>query len=195
MGAGSVVGFDLTSCNIALDLTPVVEGLISKRKRNPFWYVWDDKGSEIFEKIATTSATYTLWKREFTLLQRKCNEIASKTTSPTILVELGSGASSKTRLIIEAMLKQHGSLTFVPVDIAKDTITKVGKELEQNYPGLTVEPFGGLFMDGIRHLSSREENKMLLFLGSSFSNVCMYEQVDMMKEIRAQLTSRHLIRI
>ncbi|XP_078581981.1 histidine N-alpha-methyltransferase-like [Branchiostoma floridae x Branchiostoma japonicum] len=190
LDADNVDSFDFSNCDIALDLIPVVEGLTKERKRLPFWHGWDDKGSEIFEIIATTSPTYTLWKRELALLEMKSNEIASETTPPTILVELGSGASSKTRLIIEAMLKNHGSLTFVPVDLAKDMITKVGKELEQSYPGLKVEPFGGIFMDGIRNLSNREENKLLLFLGSSFSNVCMYEQVNMMKEIRAQLTAK-----
>ncbi|XP_078677402.1 histidine N-alpha-methyltransferase-like isoform X1 [Branchiostoma floridae x Branchiostoma belcheri] len=171
-------------------LMPVVAGLTSKRKRVPYWYLYDTRGSEIFEELVTTSETYTVWKKEYSVLQSHSDDIASKTTSPVVLVDLGSGASSKTRLVIEAMLKRHGTLTFVPVDVSKEHIEEVGKQLERDYEGLTVEPFGGLFVDGLRYLSTRQEQKVILFLGNSFSNTCIYEQVDLMKEIRAQLTAK-----
>ncbi|XP_035677875.1 histidine N-alpha-methyltransferase-like [Branchiostoma floridae] len=171
-------------------LMPVVAGLISKRKSVPYWYLYDTRGSELFEEVVRTSKTYLNWQKEYSVLQSHSDDIVAKTTSPVILVELGSGASSKTRLVIEAMLKRHGTLTFVPVDVSKEHIEKVGQQLEQDYQGLTVEPFGGLYMEGIRHLSTRKESKVILFLGNSFSNVHIHEQVDMMKEVRAQLTAK-----
>ncbi|XP_019625489.1 PREDICTED: uncharacterized protein LOC109470839 [Branchiostoma belcheri] len=181
---------DVITRDVPPALMPVVAGLTSKRKRVPYWYLYDTRGSEIFEEVVTTSKTYTVWKNEYSVLQRHSDDIASKATSPVVLVDLGSGASSKTRLVIEAMLKRHGTLTFVPVDVSKEHIEEVGKQLERDYEGLTVEPFGGLFVDGLRYLSTRQEQKVILFLGNSFSNTCIYEQVDLMKEIRAQFTAK-----
>ncbi|XP_035682182.1 histidine N-alpha-methyltransferase-like [Branchiostoma floridae] len=181
---------DVITRDVPSALMPVVGGLTSRRKRVPYWYTYDTRGSEIYEEVATTSKTYLNWHKEHSVLQSHSDDIAAETTSPVILVELGSGASSKTRLILEAMLKRHGTLTFVPVDVSKEHIEEVGQQLERDYEGLTVEPFGGLYMEGIRHLSTRKEPKMLLFLGGSFGNVCIHEQVDMMKEVRAQLTAK-----
>ncbi|XP_066283692.1 histidine N-alpha-methyltransferase-like [Branchiostoma lanceolatum] len=181
---------DVITRDVPPALMPVVAGLTSKRKHVPYWYLYDTRGSELFEEIITTSKTYGVWQKEYSILQSHSDDIASKTSSPVILVELGSGASSKTRLVIEAMLRRHGSLEFVPVDVSKEHIQEVGQQLERDYEGLTVEPFGGLYMDGLRHLSSRNEPKMMLFLGNSFSNTQIHEQVDMMKDIRAQLTTK-----
>ncbi|CAH1264946.1 Hypp3101 [Branchiostoma lanceolatum] len=181
---------DVITRDVSPALMPVVVGLTSKRKHVPYWYLYDTRGSELYEEVVTTSKTYTLWRKEYSVLKSHSDDIASKTTSPVTLMELGSGASSKTRLVIEAMLRRHGSLTFVPVDVSKEHIEEVGQQLEQDYDGLTVEPFGGLYMEGVRHLSTRKGPKMLLFLGSSFSNICIHEQVDMMKEIRAQLSAK-----
>ncbi|CAH1246175.1 Hypp7670 [Branchiostoma lanceolatum] len=181
---------DVITRDVPPSLIPVVAGLTSQRKRVPFWYLFDTRGSELFEAVVTTSKTYGLWQKEYSILQSHSDDIASKTSSPVILVELGSGASSKTRLVIEAMLRRHGSLEFVPVDVSKEHIEEVGQQLERDYEGLTVKPFGGLYMDGVRHLSTRNEPKMMLFLGNSFSNTCLHEQVDMMRDIRAQLTTK-----
>ncbi|XP_066304489.1 histidine N-alpha-methyltransferase-like [Branchiostoma lanceolatum] len=175
---------DVIIRDVPPSLIPVVAGLTSQRKRVPFWYLFDTRG------VVTTSNTYGVWQKEYSILQSHSDDIASKTSSPVILVELGSGASSKTRLVIEAMLRRHGSLEFVPVDVSKEHIEEVGHQLELDYEGLTVKPFGGLYMDGVRHLSTRNEPKMMLFLGNSFSNTCLHEQVDMMKDIRAQLTTK-----
>ena len=72
-----------------------------------------------------------------------------------------------------------------------DYIREVSRELEREYSSLTVEPFGGLYMDGLRHIAGRPEPKLLLFLGSSFGNVPIDEQLPMMKEIRARLKGSH----
>eukprot|EP00058_Branchiostoma_floridae_P001044 XP_002586532.1 hypothetical protein BRAFLDRAFT_106431 [Branchiostoma floridae] len=168
-------------------LKSVVSGLTSKRKHVPHWYLYDTRGSEIYEEIVRASSTYQLWNHEYTLLQTHIKDIVGNMPSSTMLVELGSGASSKTRPVIEALLERQGELTYVPVDIAKDYIREVSRELEREYNALTAEPFGGLYMDGLRHLAGRPEPKLLLFLGSSFGNVPIDEQLPMMNEIRARL--------
>ncbi|XP_035665816.1 histidine N-alpha-methyltransferase-like [Branchiostoma floridae] len=139
------------------------------------------------EEIIQTSKSYKLWQHEYSILQTHADDIARKVSFPAILVDLGSAASSKTRLIIEAMLKRQGNFTFVPVDTAKEFIETCGRQLERDYPGLTVEPFCGLYMDGVRHSVARNGTKLLLFLGSSLGGVSIHEQLKMLQEIRAQL--------
>ncbi|XP_035689904.1 histidine N-alpha-methyltransferase-like isoform X1 [Branchiostoma floridae] len=172
---------------VPADLKSVVSSLTSKRKHVPHWYLYDTRGSEIFEEIVRASSTYKHWNHEHTLIQEHMKDIVGNMPSSTMPVELGSGASSKTRPVIEALLERQGELTYVPVDIATDYIQEISRELEREYNALTVEPFGGLFMDGLRHVASRSEPKLLLFLGNSFANVPIDEQLPMMKEIRARL--------
>ncbi|XP_078607419.1 histidine N-alpha-methyltransferase-like [Branchiostoma floridae x Branchiostoma japonicum] len=169
------------------ELMPVVAGLTSPRRHVPLWYLYDTRGSEMCEEIIRTSKSYKLWQHEYSILQTHADDIASKVSFPAILVDLGSAASSKTRLIIEAMMKRQGNFTFVPVDTAKEFIETCGRQLERDYPGLTVEPFAGLYMDGVRHSAARNGTKLLLFLGSSLGGVSIHEQLKMLQEIRAQL--------
>ncbi|XP_066302685.1 histidine N-alpha-methyltransferase-like [Branchiostoma lanceolatum] len=173
--------------DVSADLKSVVSSLTSKRKHVPHWYLYDTRGSEIYEEIVRTSSTYNLWNHEYTLLQTHVKDIVGNMSSPTMLVELGSGASSKTRPVIEALLERQTALTYVPVDIAKDYIWAISRELEREYSSLKVEPFGGLYMDGLRHVACHTGPKLLLFLGSSFGNVPIDEQLPMMKEIKACL--------
>ncbi|XP_066274245.1 histidine N-alpha-methyltransferase-like [Branchiostoma lanceolatum] len=176
--------------DVADDLMSVVASLTSSRRYVPQWYVYDTRGSELCEELIQKSKTYKVWQHEYSILQTHADDIASKVSYPAVLVDLGSGASSKTRLIIEAMRKLYGNFTFVPVDMAKEFIETCGRRLETDYPGLTVEPFGGLYMDGVRHVASRDEAKLLLWLGNSFSNVSVHHQVEMLQDIREQLTER-----
>ncbi|XP_035673936.1 histidine N-alpha-methyltransferase-like [Branchiostoma floridae] len=170
------------------ELMSVVTSLTSPRRYVPQWYVYDTRGSELCEELIQKSKTYKVWQHEYSILQTHADDIASKVSSPAVLVDLGSGASSKTRLVIEAMRQRHGRLTFVPVDMAKEFIENCGRQLETDYPGLTVEPFGGMYMDGVQNVAAREENRLLLWLGNSFSNVSIHHQVKMLQEIRAQLS-------
>ncbi|XP_078571499.1 histidine N-alpha-methyltransferase-like [Branchiostoma floridae x Branchiostoma japonicum] len=172
------------------ELMSVVTSLTSPRRYVPQWYVYDTRGSELCEQLVQKSKTYKVWQHEFSILQTRADDIAGKVSSPAVLVDLGSGGSSKTRLVIEAMRKRHGRLTFVPVDMAKEFIEACGRQLETDYPGLTVEPFGGLYMDGVRHVAARKEPKLLLWFGNSFSNISIHDQVQMLQEIRAQLNER-----
>ncbi|KAI8488929.1 hypothetical protein Bbelb_334470 [Branchiostoma belcheri] len=170
--------------DVSDELMSVVKSVTSSRRFVPQWYVYDTRGSEMCEELIQNSKTYNIWRHEFNILQAHADEIVAKVSSSAVLVDLGSGGSSKTRLVIEAMLKRRGRLTFVPIDMAKGT---GGTKLERDYPGLTVEPFGGLYMDGVRHAAAREEAKLFLFLGSSFSNIPIDEQGKMLQEIRANL--------
>ncbi|CAH1239011.1 Hypp5687 [Branchiostoma lanceolatum] len=105
--------------DVSADLKSVVSSLTSKRKHVPHWYLYDTRGSEIYEEIVRRSSTYQLWNHEYALLQTHVKDIVGKMSSPAMLVELGSGASSKTRPVIEALLERQTALTYVPVDIAK----------------------------------------------------------------------------
>ncbi|XP_078679264.1 histidine N-alpha-methyltransferase-like [Branchiostoma floridae x Branchiostoma belcheri] len=173
--------------DVSDELMSVIKSLTSSRRYVPQWYVYDTRGSEMCEELIQNSKTYNIWQHEFNILQDHADEIVAKVSSSAVLVDLGSGGSSKTRLVIEAMRRRRERFTFVPVDMAKEFIESCGRQMERDYPGLTVEPFGGLYMDGVRHAAAREEAKLFLFLGNSFSNIPLSEQGKMLQEIRANL--------
>ncbi|MGL4462460.1 MAG: L-histidine N(alpha)-methyltransferase, partial [Planctomycetia bacterium] len=88
-------------------------GLARSPKEIPCRFFYDEVGSELFEKICGLPEYY-LTRAERSILQRYADEIAAGFDAPPALVELGSGSSVKTRLLIEAMLNRFDAVEYVP---------------------------------------------------------------------------------
>src|SRR5687768_5001328 len=93
----------------------VRRGLSSHPKRFLPKYFYDELGSQLFEAI-TLLPEYYLTRAENEILQRYSDDIAASVEGQKTLVEMGSGSASKTRLIIEALLRSQTDLMFMPVD-------------------------------------------------------------------------------
>ena len=145
----------------------VREGLSSPFKEIPPKYFYDERGSELFERI-TELPEYYPTRAERTILESGAAEIVAA-ASPTTLIELGSGAASKTRILLDAM-RDAGSLeTYVPVDISEEITRRVAEELVDEYEGLRVH---GVVADYETHLERipREEGGLIAFLGGTIGN-------------------------
>jgi L-histidine Nalpha-methyltransferase len=145
----------------------VREGLSSPFKEIPPKYFYDERGSELFERI-TELPEYYPTRAERTILESGAAEIVAA-ASPTTLIELGSGAASKTRILLNAM-RDAGSLeTYVPVDISEEITRRVAEELVDEYEGLRVH---GVVADYETHLERipREEGGLIAFLGGTIGN-------------------------
>jgi L-histidine Nalpha-methyltransferase len=145
----------------------VREGLSSPFKEIPPKYFYDERGSELFERI-TELPEYYPTRAERAILDRRANEIVAA-AGPTTLIELGSGAASKTRVLLDAM-RDAGSLeTYVPVDISEEITRRVADELVAEYEGLHVH---GVVSDYETHLERvpREEGALIAFLGGTIGN-------------------------
>ena len=84
---------------------------------------------------------------------------------------MGSGSASKTRLLIEALLRSQADLLFIPVDISASALESSSRILLQSYPRLRVEAYAAEYFNGLEELSHTARGRTLvLFLGSNISN-------------------------
>src|SRR5438876_1560735 len=95
----------------------VENGLTASPKRLPCRYFHDQQGSALFEEICALPEYY-LTRTERQILCENADEIARLFPDEIALVELGSGSAAKTRLLIEAFLRRHATLRYLPIDIS-----------------------------------------------------------------------------
>jgi len=145
-------------------------GLSSQPKRLFPKYLYDELGSQLFEAICLLPEYYPT-RAENEILTRFADEIVRLTGRLNRLIEMGSGSASKTRLIIEALLRSQPGLLFVPVDISASALESSSRILLQSYPRLRIEAYAAEYFDGLVELSKGEWGRTLaLFLGSNISN-------------------------
>ena len=145
----------------------VREGLSSPFKEIPPKYFYDERGSKLFEAI-TDLPEYYPTRAERAILDARADDIVAA-AEPTTLIELGSGAAAKTRVLMDAM-REAGSLeTYIPVDISEEITRRVAEELVAEYGDLRVH---GIVSDYETHLERvpREEGALIAFLGGTIGN-------------------------
>lgn len=161
--------------------TDVLAGLRASPKVLPPKWFYDAEGSELFERI-TALPEYYPTRTERAILRARANEIAAVTGAHT-LVELGSGSSEKTRLLLDA-LRAGGSLReFVPLDVSEAALRDAVGTLEQDYPGLALH---GVVGDFTAHLDllPGEAPRLVAFLGSTIGNFLPVERARFLHEVR-----------
>jgi len=118
-------------------------GLTAEPKSLPPKYFYDERGSELFEEI-TRLPEYYPTRAETAILQARAGEIAELSQCES-LVELGSGTSAKTGLVLRA-LRERGTLReFMPFDVDPAVLANATEALAMQYPGLRIVPFVGDF--------------------------------------------------
>jgi L-histidine N-alpha-methyltransferase len=145
----------------------VREALSCPFKELPPKYFYDERGSQLFEAITELDEYYPT-RAERSILDLRAAEIVAA-ARPTTLIELGSGAATKTRCLLDAM-RDAGSLeTYVPVDISEEITRRAAGELVAEYDGLRVH---GVVCDYETHLERvpREEGALIAFLGGTIGN-------------------------
>lgn len=117
-------------------LSDVVEGLQKPQKTLPSKYFYDKRGSELFEEICGLDEYY-LTRTELEIMENNIHEITSALGKNVQLIELGSGSSLKTRLLLDHLEDIH---SYVPVDISDEFLQNESLNLHREYPNLTIEP-------------------------------------------------------
>ena len=158
----------LTPADLGASLRADVRaGLTSSPKVLPPKYFYDSRGSELFEEI-TRLPEYYQTRAEASILAARAADVAALTRARS-LVELGSGSSEKTSLLLHA-LRGVGSLeTYVPVDVSADAIEWAMPGLVAEHPGLEVH---GVVADFERHLDRLPAHgpRLVVFLGGTIGN-------------------------
>ncbi|MFF9642165.1 L-histidine N(alpha)-methyltransferase [Kitasatospora aureofaciens] len=162
----------------------VRQGLTADPKWLPPKWFYDARGSELFEEI-TRLPEYYPTRAERAILTARAGEIAAATRART-LVELGSGSSEKTRLLLDA-LRSLGTLEdYVPVDVSESALTSAGAALAAEYPGLAVH---GVLADFTARLGLPPEGgpRLVAFLGGTLGNLLPKERAAFLRGLRAAL--------
>jgi dimethylhistidine N-methyltransferase len=162
----------------------VKNGLTSESKRLPFVYFYDHTGSQLFEKICELPEYY-LTRTETDILETNAGDIASQFSEETVLVELGSGSSTKTRILIEAFLERQSLAHYTPIDVSYQMLEESSYSLLKEYPDLEINAIAARYNDGIDHLNIRKDQRNLItWLGSSIGNFDRSEVTTFLRHIQ-----------
>lgn len=164
----------------------VIEGLSQSPKTLPPKYFYDDRGSLLFEEICQLPEYY-LTRTEAAILQTYADEIASL-TGPCELVELGSGSSTKTRLLLDAYQRRGEPLCYRPIDVSAAILKSSTQQLLLDYPTLKVHGLVGTYELGLQHLTTAYlPHRLIGFLGSTLGNLSPQDCDAFFDQIRAAL--------
>ncbi|CAI9408687.1 L-histidine N(alpha)-methyltransferase [Nocardioides sp. T2.26MG-1] len=151
----------------------VRRGLRAHPLRLPPKWLYDDEGSRLFDEI-TRLPEYYPTRAERAILEEYADEIVAACDATT-LVELGSGTSEKTLLLLDAFTRAEQLRRFVPVDVSEGTLRAAAVSLSERYPGLAVEAVVGDFTLHLGRLP-RGDRRMIAFLGSTIGNFYVEER-------------------
>jgi L-histidine N-alpha-methyltransferase len=159
-------------------------GLTAMPKTLPPKYFYDARGSELFDEI-TRLPEYYPTRTERSILVERAAEIAAVTRAET-LIELGSGTSEKTRLLLRA-LRDGGTLRrFVPFDVDPAVLKDASAAVSDEFPSIAVEPVVGDFECHLSELP-RHRRRLLAFLGSTIGNLDPAQRALFLRDVRAAL--------
>jgi L-histidine Nalpha-methyltransferase len=161
----------------------VLAGLAAPIRAVPARWFYDRRGSELFEAI-TRLPEYYLTRTETALLERRCPDVARIAGPGQAVVEFGSGASIKTRILLAA----GAPCAYVPVDISGDFLRDSAASLAGDFPGLPVFPIEA---DFTRPFELPDElggsPKLGFFPGSTIGNLVPSSGVDLLRSMRQTL--------
>jgi len=145
----------------------VVAGLSRPHKAVPPKHFYDAEGSELFEAITELEEYYPT-RTEVALLQAAAGEIAARIPDGAALVEFGSGASTKTRIVLDAAPQLA---VYAPIDISASALEGAAKAIRADYPGLVVAPLRDDFTNALRLPEETEGRPVVgFFPGSTIGN-------------------------
>jgi L-histidine N-alpha-methyltransferase len=179
----------------------VAAGLTAEPKHLSCRYFYDREGSRLFEAICELPEYY-LTRAETEILQLHAREIASLFPGDVTVIELGSGNAVKTRLLLEALLPPHptvsptggdgwvrGRVRYVPIDICRPVLEESAASLLQRFPPLEIVAVAAEYHEGLQHLRNESDRpRLILWLGSNVGNFTREEAAAFLRRIRDTMT-------
>ena len=172
-----------------------VEELTSSLKTNPKFidpkYFYDQKGSELFEQICSLPEYYPT-RTEIDILKNSKKDLFSFLDDSFRLVELGSGSSNKTRLILDILDKVQKRIEYFPIDIS-EILTESSEILLREYCNLHITGIIDTYEGGLEFIENYDDKKnLIIFLGSSYGNFLPKEGEDFLKKINSIMKKEDL---
>jgi L-histidine Nalpha-methyltransferase len=160
-------------------------GLTANPKTVPPKYFYDERGSELFDEI-TRLPEYYPTRAETEILRQRAAEIAELSRCES-LVELGSGTSAKTGLLLRALTRSGTLREFMPFDVDPAVLSDATQTLTAQYPGLRIVPFTGDFERDLGAIPDAAGRRMIAFLGSTIGNLEPAARASLYRQVAAAL--------
>jgi L-histidine N-alpha-methyltransferase len=162
----------------------VLDGLRSVPKSLPPKWFYDSVGSELFDRI-TRLPEYYPTRAEAEILRLRASQIAAASGADT-LVELGSGTSEKTRLLLDALTRRGRLRKFVPFDVDAGILHAAGSAIQQEYPGVEIAAVCGDFEKHLAQIPGGGR-RLFVFLGSTIGNLTAGPRAQLLASLASVL--------
>ncbi len=181
--------FDPGAGGATLDPAPTVDdfraevlrGLRQTPPRLPSKFFYDDRGSELFGAICELPEYYVT-RTELSILQQSAPEMARALGPRLQLIGLGTGAGTKTRLIIEAL---QDPVAYLPVDISREQLYESAERFRADFPAMETLPVWADYMQPVQLPTPKEQpaRTVVYFPGSTIGNLEPGEALNFLKRI------------
>ncbi|MGD1897171.1 MAG: L-histidine N(alpha)-methyltransferase [Phormidesmis sp.] len=152
----------------------VVTGLTGEPKSLPPKYFYDEKGSLLFEQICELPEYYPT--RTETLILKAFGGAIVEKTGPCEIVELGSGSSTKTRILLDAYQAAGYPLRYLPVDVSDTMLSETANKLLKEYPNLSIHALASTYEPALSALPVKQlPARLIAFIGSTIGNLSSQE--------------------
>lgn len=156
-------------------LKEVLDGLQKPQKTLPSKYFYDKRGSELFEQICELDEYYPT-RTEFSIMHKNIEEITKQLGSNIQLIELGSGSSLKTRLLLDNLRNID---SYVPVEISDDFLADVAVDLGSEYPSLEIIPVAADYTQPFNLPETNSKTRRIAYFpGSTIGNFTKDEAAE-----------------
>lgn len=153
-----------------------------QRWLSPKWF-YDDLGSVLFDAITRLDEYYPT-RRERSILTARADEIAA--SGADTLIELGSGTSDKTRILLDAFGRTGHLRRFCPLDVSATALDAAAEAIAAAHPGLEVTPVVGDFLHDLDRIPTGGQ-RLVVFLGGTIGNLTPDEQGDFLSRVADRL--------
>ncbi|MEC5166697.1 L-histidine N-alpha-methyltransferase [Flavobacterium sp. PL11] len=181
--------------NTAVDYfkNEIDEGLSSIKKSLPSKYFYDKKGDALFVKIMHLPEYYVT-RSEHEIFRTKSQSIIEALhLNPNTyfeLIELGAGDGLKTKELLRELNRLHYKFDYMPVDISKNALESLEKDLNKEMPSLSIKTKQGDYFEVLESLNENHNSKVILFLGSNIGNMSDDVATDFMSKLSANLQNK-----
>ena len=171
-----------------IDASGIIEdvlcGLTASPKTLPPKLFYDEEGARLFERICTLDEYY-LTRTELSILRRCVAEVSQLVGPRSALIEYGSGAGVKIRLLLDAL--RHPA-AYVPIDISHEQLARVSSELAGDYPSVAIRPLCADYTLplSVPHLPEHDR-RLAFFPGSTIGNFHPAEAAAFLRRVRRAL--------
>ncbi len=164
-------------------LHDVITGLRGEAKSLPYKYLYDERGSELFERICEVPEYY-LTRVEIAIMKDHLPGMAAALGPRCLVIEYGSGSGLKTRMLLGSL---EDPVAYVPIDISLDALGASARRLNSEFPSVEVLPIHADYTSTIEipRPARPSDRRIVFFPGSTIGNFLPSQAVDFMRRVVA----------